>query len=179
MMRGFTLVLPVDRAFDGRAYKASTGFSQCARANRRCNSFGLEPDLAQLPRRDRDMAAEEQAGMAGRAPAHDGRAGTIEHAVMIGQESAQTRAVAGRLYDDVEWRARSVVEMHVRARDPRDAGTHRDQSAPDAVDGADVQQRDLPVLGHLRHRSFCRPAQPEWLEIADRQPEALSASTSL
>jgi hypothetical protein len=28
--------------------------------------------------------------------------------------------------------------MHVRARHPRDAGTHRDQSAPDAVDGANV-----------------------------------------
>ena len=50
------------------------------------------------------MAAEEQAGMAGRAPAHDGRAGTIEHVLMIGQERAQTRAVAGRLDDDIEWR---------------------------------------------------------------------------
>src|SRR6185295_5963472 len=145
MLRGFTLVLPVDHAFDGRAYQASTGFPGCVGANRRCNSFGLEPDFAQLAGRDRDMAAEEQAGMAGRAPAHDGCAGTIEHALMIGQERAQTRAVASRLYDDVEWRARSVVEMHVRARHPRDAGTHRDQSAPDAVDGANVQQRDLPV----------------------------------
>src|SRR3954471_9733301 len=143
MMRGFILVLPVGHVLDGRAYWGSIEFSRCARANRRCDSFGLEPDFAQLAGRDRDMAAEEQAGMAGRAPAHDGCAGTIEHALMIGQERAQTRAVAGRLYDDVEWRARSVVEMHVRARHSRDTGTHRDQSAPDAGDGANVQQRDL------------------------------------
>src|SRR4051794_34168759 len=115
MLHGFTLVLPVDHAFDERAWEASIEFSRCTRANRGCYSSGLEADLAQLAGRGRDVAAEEQAGMAGRTPAHDGRAGTIEHVLMIGQERAQTRAVAGRLYDDVEWRACSVVEMHVRA----------------------------------------------------------------
>src|SRR6201991_2373244 len=146
MLRGFTLVLPVDRAFDGLADQGSTGFSRCVGANRHCNSLGLEPDLAQLAGRDRDMTAEEQAGMARRPPAHHGRAGTIEYVLMIRQERAQTGAVAGRQYDDVEWRARPVVEMHVRARYPRDAGTHLDQSAPDAVDGADVEQRELSRL---------------------------------
>ncbi|HLN10163.1 MAG TPA: hypothetical protein VK281_14565, partial [Xanthobacteraceae bacterium] len=106
---------------------------------------------------DRDLAAEEQAGMTCGAPADDRSAGTVERILVIRKKRSEVWAVAGRLDDDVELLVRSVGEMHICSRYPRDTGTDSDYSAADTIDCPDIQEWDFPVLGGLRHWSLCRP----------------------
>ena len=150
-----------------------------SRSDRSRNPCRLESDFAQLAGCDRNVAAEEKADVRSRISAGQRATRAVEHILMIRKQRSEIRAIAGGLDNDFECLVCPVVEMHVRSGDSQDTGTDRYHSAPNTIDGPNVQKRNFSVLHDLRHGPLCGRRRPNFSKspIASRRMGALSVST--
>src|ERR1700682_646435 len=131
----------------------------------------LDSDLAQLPGRHRDLAAEIKAGRGSRPAGHERHAVLVEDAFDIRHYRAQIGTKTGCQNDRIEFFAGRIGEYDTIRREIIDAAAHLDRPISDLRERADVDQRHAPVLFDHLARTFGRAAQAELFEIAEREPQ--------